>query len=45
MAKQLWNPITLRNPEDGDNMLSKTLILTRATQYKAPEASIIKKSL
>jgi hypothetical protein len=30
----LWNPITLRNPEYGGNMFSKTSVETRATLYK-----------
>jgi hypothetical protein len=34
---QLWNPITLSNPEDGGDMFSETLVLTRATWYKVPE--------
>jgi hypothetical protein len=34
---QLWNPITLRKPEDGGDMFSETSVLTRATQYKTPE--------
>jgi hypothetical protein len=37
MVTQLWNTITLRNPEDGDNTFSKTSVRTRATQYKVPE--------
>jgi hypothetical protein len=36
---QLWNPITIRNPEDGDDMFSKTSVLTTATQYKVPEGT------
>jgi hypothetical protein len=34
---QLWSPITLRSPEDGDDTFSKTSVRTRATQYKVPE--------
>jgi hypothetical protein len=34
---QLWNPITLRNHEDGGDMFSKTLVLTRVTWHKASE--------
>jgi hypothetical protein len=34
---QLWNRITLRNPEDGDDTLSETYIRTRATRDKVPE--------
>jgi hypothetical protein len=34
---QLWSPITLRNPEDGGDTISKTLVLTTAIQYKVPE--------
>jgi hypothetical protein len=26
MVMQLWNPITLRNPEDGSDMLPETLV-------------------
>jgi hypothetical protein len=33
----LWNPITLRNPEDGGDTLSEMLDRTRATLYKVPE--------
>jgi hypothetical protein len=34
---ELWNPITLRNPEYGCDMLSETSVLTRATRYKFAE--------
>jgi hypothetical protein len=34
---QLWNPISVRNPEDGGDMASETSVLTRATRYKVPE--------
>jgi hypothetical protein len=34
---QMWNPISLRAPVDGDDMFSETLVHMRATQYKAPE--------
>jgi hypothetical protein len=34
---QLWNPITMRNPEDGGDMFSETPVLTKARQYKVPE--------
>jgi hypothetical protein len=34
---QLWNPIILRNPEDGGDMFSETTVRTRATRYEAPE--------
>jgi hypothetical protein len=34
---QPWNPITLRNPEDGDDTFSETLVQTRPTWYKVPE--------
>jgi hypothetical protein len=34
---QLWNPITLKNPEDGGDMLFETSVRTRATQYKVLE--------
>jgi hypothetical protein len=30
----------VRNPEDEDDMFSKTLVLTTATRYKVPEAHI-----
>jgi hypothetical protein len=35
---QVWNPITLRNPEDGDNMFSETSVLATATWYKVSES-------
>jgi hypothetical protein len=38
---QLWDPITLRNPEDGGDIFFETSFLTRATRYKVPEDSII----
>jgi hypothetical protein len=34
---QLWNPITLRNPKDGDDSFSKTSVRTRPTGYKVPK--------
>jgi hypothetical protein len=34
---QLWNPITLRNPDDGGDMFSEMSVLARATQYRVPE--------
>jgi hypothetical protein len=34
---QLWNPISLRNPEDAGDVFSETSVLTRAARYKAPE--------
>jgi hypothetical protein len=34
---QLWNPITLRNPEDGSKMFSETPVPTRPTSYEVPE--------
>jgi hypothetical protein len=34
---KLCNPITLRNTEDGGDMLSETSVRTRATWYKDPE--------
>jgi hypothetical protein len=37
MVTQLWNAITLRNPEDEDDMLSETAVRTRTTWYKVPE--------
>jgi hypothetical protein len=36
---QLWNPITLGNPEDGDEAFSVTSVRTRATRYKVPEGT------
>jgi hypothetical protein len=33
---QLWNPITLRNPEDGSDKFSTKSVLIRATQYTVP---------
>jgi hypothetical protein len=33
----LWNPITLSNPEDGDDIFSETSVLTTATRYIVPE--------
>jgi hypothetical protein len=36
---QLWNPITLRNPEDGGGIFSETSALARATQYNVSEDS------
>jgi hypothetical protein len=37
MAMQLWKPINLRIPEDGDSTFSKTLIQNSAIQYEVPE--------
>jgi hypothetical protein len=37
MATQLWNPITLRIPEDGNDVFSEITVRTRATRYKVPE--------
>jgi hypothetical protein len=34
---QLWNPITLKNPEGGGDMFSETSTLTTAIRYKVPE--------
>jgi hypothetical protein len=34
---QLWNPITLRNPEDGGDIFSETSVLTTASRYEVPE--------
>jgi hypothetical protein len=34
---RVWNPIALRNLEDGDDTFSKTSVQTGATQYKVPE--------
>jgi hypothetical protein len=33
----LWNPITVRNPENGGNMFSEMSVQTKATWYKVPE--------
>jgi hypothetical protein len=38
MATQMWNHISLRNPEDGGDMFSETLVLTRVTRYEVPES-------
>jgi hypothetical protein len=37
LTTQLWNRITLRNPEVGGGTFSETLILTRGTWYRVPE--------
>jgi hypothetical protein len=37
LVTQPWNPVTLRNAEDGDDTISKMLFKTRTTQYKVPE--------
>jgi hypothetical protein len=34
---QQWNPITLRNPEDGGDTFSETSDLTTAARYEVPE--------
>jgi hypothetical protein len=34
---QLWNPITVRNPEYGGNMFFEVSVRTRGTQYEVPE--------
>jgi hypothetical protein len=36
-ATHLWNQITLRNSEDGDDMFTETSVRARATRYKVPE--------
>jgi hypothetical protein len=36
-AIQLWKPINLRNPEDGDDTFSETSVQTSATRYNIPE--------
>jgi hypothetical protein len=41
---QMWNPINLRNPEDGDDTFSGTSVTTRATRYKVPEQTKKKKT-
>jgi hypothetical protein len=33
----VWNSVTLKNPEDGDDALSETSVSTRATRQKIPE--------
>jgi hypothetical protein len=38
---QLWNPITLRNPEDGGDIFFEMSVLTTAARYKVPEDIII----
>jgi hypothetical protein len=38
---QLWNPITLRNPEDGGDTFSETSVRTRAIRYKIPEGILM----
>jgi hypothetical protein len=35
---QVLDPITLRNPEDGGDMVYEASVLTRATRYKVPES-------
>jgi hypothetical protein len=37
MATLLWCPVTLRNPENGEDAFSETSVRTRATRYKVPE--------
>jgi hypothetical protein len=37
VVTQLWNPITLRDPADGDDTFSETSVRTTATRYKVPE--------
>jgi hypothetical protein len=37
MVTGLWNPITVRNPEDGDDMFSEMSVQTSATWYEVPE--------
>jgi hypothetical protein len=34
---QLWKPINLRNPEDGDDTFSETSVQASATRYQAQE--------
>jgi hypothetical protein len=34
---QLWKPINLRTPEDGDDMFSETSVQNSATCNKVPE--------
>jgi hypothetical protein len=34
---QLWKPIDLRTPEDGDSSFLKTSVANSATRYKVPE--------
>jgi hypothetical protein len=37
MVIQLWKPINVRTPEDGDSTFSKMSVQNSATRYKAPE--------
>jgi hypothetical protein len=37
MVTQLWNLITVRNPEDGDDTFSETSVRTRPEWHEAPE--------
>jgi hypothetical protein len=37
MVIQLWKPINLTNPEDGDDMFSETSVQTIAIWYKVPK--------
>jgi hypothetical protein len=37
MVIQLWKPINLGNPADGDDTFSETLVQVSATRYKVPE--------
>jgi hypothetical protein len=37
MAKELWTPISIRNPEDGDDTFSETPVQTRVTWHKVSE--------
>jgi hypothetical protein len=36
VERKLWNSITLRSPEDGDDTFSETSVSTRATRYEVP---------
>jgi hypothetical protein len=37
MIIQLWKPINLRNPEDGDDTFPETSVQASVTWYKVPE--------
>jgi hypothetical protein len=38
--RQLWKHVILRNPEDGDNILTETSYWTRDTRFKVPKESV-----
>jgi hypothetical protein len=35
-ATQLWNPIRLKNPEDGNDTFSETSVGTKAIRHEVP---------